>query len=134
LIASFGVIEPRVDAGLTALSEAVDTWLQSRNVSNITDLSVLIDQLTIVDEAVTNAYSQFTTVFENALSRLPDNWGSDIRLDRFIQNGDETFYGTDYSERISGSENNDKIYAGGGNDLIYGQGGHDWIVGGSGNG
>ncbi len=128
LIASFELIEPRVEAGLTALSEAVDTWLQSRNVSNITDLSVLIDQLTIVDEAVTKAYSQFTIAFENALSRLPSDWGSDIPLERILKNS-SAFIGTNFVERISGTEQADTINAGVGNDIVYGQAGNDWIAG-----
>lgn len=126
-------VPPQYVAGAQALSESIDVFLQAQEVNLVKDLSIAIDQLEVINDAVVGAYAQLTVVMENALSRLPQDWGNDIPLERFVAEGGDVFNGSDFAEQIHGSEKNDTINAEGGNDIVYGQAGNDRIAGGSGN-
>ncbi|MBI1362509.1 MAG: hypothetical protein GC134_00815 [Proteobacteria bacterium] len=74
------------------------------------------------------------------------NWDSTHPIDRFvftesgqsltlndINNGPQTFYGTNGIDSLAGTDKNDTIYALDGNDKVYGGSGNDKLIGGAGN-
>ncbi|MCE8556370.1 hypothetical protein KBY29_18825 [Ruegeria pomeroyi] len=133
LLSVFGArLEPTTSGSIDALAQAADVFLESRTVNLVKDLSIKIDQLDVVFEAVIDAYEQLTVVFENALSRLPEGWGADIELVRNAGISGGTLEGTEYAERINGSEVADRIFGEQGNDIIFGNGGEDRIFAGTG--
>ena len=133
LLSVFGArLEPTTSGSIDALAQAADIFLESRTVNLVKDLSIKIDQLDVVFEAVIDAYQQLTVIFENALSRLPEGWGAEIELVRNSGISGGTLEGTEYAERINGSEVADRIFGEQGNDIIFGNGGGDRIFAGTG--
>jgi len=133
LLSVFGArFGPTTSGSIDALAQAADVFLEARTVNLVKDLSIKIDQLEIINQAVIDAYEQFTVVFENALSRLPEGWGNDVELVRNSAELGGNLEGTHYAESINGSEVADRIFGEQGNDIIFGNGGVDRIFAGVG--